>query len=53
MHGLLPEVKDQSITLEIPEELDKVIAMTNKIDQGIQKRERERKNEEFLQFPVT
>lgn len=38
LHRLSPGVKEQLITLEIP---DEVIAMTNKIDRRIQDRESE------------
>lgn len=51
LHGLSPWVKDQLITLEIPNDFDEVIVMTNKTDWSIQERETE--NEDFWQNSVS
>lgn len=42
LHGLSPKVKDQLISLDIPDNLDGVIALTNKINRQIQDSEKDK-----------
>lgn len=48
LHGLSNRVKDQLIVLDIPEDLDEVIAPTNKIARHILDRDKER---DRINFP--
>lgn len=47
LHSLSSKIKDQVIALEIPEDLDGVIAVANKIDRRLQDREREKADYSF------
>lgn len=40
LHGLSEKIKHQLVSLVIPEDLDSVIALTNKIDRHLQERDR-------------
>lgn len=42
LHGLASKIKDQLISLDNPDDLDGVIALSNKIAQRLQDRERDR-----------
>lgn len=41
LHGLSAKIMDQLVTFGIPDDLDRVITLTNRIDKRIQDRERE------------
>lgn len=47
LHGLAAKVKDKVILLEIPNNLDVVIALTNKIDRLMQDRGRAKEREGY------
>lgn len=51
LHGLSGKTKDQLVTLEIPDKLDQVIALTDNIDRQVQDQERDRGSAPFLQRP--
>lgn len=42
LNDLSPKIKDQLISLDIPDSLDGIIALTNKIDRRLQDREKEK-----------